>query len=128
MSDTFELRAVGLTLDCADPATLADFWQEALGFRKREGTGEPYITLSDSPIRRPLNHLTLQKVPEGKVAKHRMHLDLFPSDADAMIDRLVALGGTILQRGATDDDHLGFSATIMADPEGGEFCVVRRTG
>ncbi len=128
MSDTFELRAVGLTLDCNDPEKIADFWQAALGFRKREGTGNPYITLSDSPIRRPLNHLTIQKVPEGKVAKHRMHLDLFPSDAGAMIEQLVALGATVLQRGATDDDHLGFSATIMADPEGGEFCVVRRSG
>ena len=65
-------------------------------------------------------------MPEGKTAKHRMHLDLFPSDAEVMIAHLVTLGATILQHGATDDDHLGFSATIMADPEGGEFCVVRR--
>ncbi len=127
MSDTYELRAVGLTLDCADPETLADFWQAALGFRQRQGNGTPYITLSDSPIRRPLNHLTLQKVPEAKVVKHRLHLDLFPSDADAMIARLVSLGATILRQESADAaDHLGFSATVMADPEGGEFCVVRR--
>ncbi len=129
MSETFELRAVGLTLDCHDPEKLADFWQAALGFRKREGTGDPYMTLSDSPVRRPLNHLTLQKVPEGKVVKHRMHLDLFASDADAMIAHLAALGAVILQHESTgEDNHLGFSATIMADPEGGEFCVVRRVG
>ena len=44
-----QLRAVGVTLDSNDPDQTANFWQAALGFRRREGDGNPYITLSDSP-------------------------------------------------------------------------------
>jgi hypothetical protein len=61
------LTAIGVVLDCADPAALADFWQEAIGFETRTGDGEPYYTLSGSDLRRPLNHLTLQKVPEPRL-------------------------------------------------------------
>ena len=75
-----ELRAIGITLDSNDPAMIADFWQKAIGFKERVGDGNPYITLSGSDVRRPLNHLTIQRVPEGKVAKHRLHIDLFVKD------------------------------------------------
>ena len=123
-----ELRAIGVTLDSNDPEMIADFWQAAIGFKKREGNGEPYITLSDSDVGRPLNHLTIQKVPEGKAAKHRMHLDLFvrEDDEQATIAELERLGARVLTPATTG--HLGMAATVMADPEGGEFCLVcRRT-
>lgn len=119
-----ELRAVGVTMDSNEPERLADFWQAAIGFRKREG-GADGITLSDSPVGRPLNHLSIQRVPEPKTAKHRLHLDLFVADEDEAIAELEGLGATVLQR-APDEGHLGFSATILADPEGGEFCIVCR--
>jgi len=119
-----ELRAVGATLDSNDPERLADFWQAAIGFRKREGNSDG-ITLSDSPVGRPLNHLSIQRVPEPKTAKHRLHLDLFVADEDEAIAELEQLGATVLRRDP-GEGHLGFSATILADPEGGEFCVVCR--
>ncbi len=121
-----ELRAIGVTVDSNDPERLADFWQAAIGFTRREGDGKPYITLSDSPVGRPLNHLTIQHVPEGKTAKHRLHLDLFVSAANeaSSIAELEQLGATVITPAATG--HLGMAATVMADPEGGEFCVVCR--
>lgn len=123
-----ELRAIGVTVDANDPERLADFWQAAIGFRARVGDGNPYITLSDSPVGRPLNHLTIQRVPEPKTAKHRLHLDLFVSDDEVAVAELVALGATVLVP-AEGAGHQGMSATVMADPEGGEFCVVcRRPG
>ena len=122
-----ELRAIGVTLDSNDPEMIADFWQAAVGFKKRVGDGDPYITLSESDVGRPLNHLTIQRVPEGKVAKHRMHFDLFVSDDDAAIARLVELGATVLVP-SDGPGHQGMTATVMADPEGGEFCVVCRKG
>ena len=74
---------------------------------------------------RPLNHLTIQRVPEGKTAKHRLHLDLFVSDDGPEIERLVGLGATVLVP-AEGPGHVGMTATVMADPDGGEFCVVCR--
>lgn len=124
-----ELRAIGTTLDANDPVKVADFWQAAIGFKKRVGTGEVAITLSESEIGRPLNHLTIQKVPEPKTAKHRLHLDLFVTDDGPAIERLVELGATVVTRAAEEDSgHMGMRATVMADPEGGEFCVVCRRG
>ncbi len=72
-----QLRAVGVTLDSNDPDRTAEFWQAALGFRRREGDGNPYITLSDSGAGRPLNHITIQLVPDVKTEKHRMHIDIY---------------------------------------------------
>ena len=122
------LTAIGLVLDCADPERLADFWQEAIGFEDRSGDGDPYITLSRSDLRRPLNHLTLQKVPEAKTVKNRCHIDLFCGDVHGEVERLTSLGASVTTRmpeGATGDD-LFFAE--MADPEGHEFCVIARPG
>ena len=122
-----ELRAIGVTLDSNDPEMIADFWQQAIGFKKRVGAGDPYITLSDSEVGRPLNHQTIQRVPEGKVTKHRLHFDLFVTDDTEAIAELEALGATVLVP-AEGSGHQGMTATVMADPEGGEFCVVCRRG
>lgn len=120
-----ELRAIGVTLDSNDPMLIADFWQKAMGFKERVGDGNPYITLSGSDVGRPLNHLTIQRVPEGKAAKHRLHFDLFVKDDEAAIAELQALGATVIVP-ASGPGHQGMTATVMADPEGGEFCVVCR--
>ncbi|MEZ5236883.1 MAG: VOC family protein [Acidimicrobiia bacterium] len=114
-------------MDCADPHRLADFWQAAIGFSTRVGDGTPYITLSGADGDKVMNHLTLQKVPEAKVAKHRLHLDLFVSDRPATVARLQGLGATVLSDPDGAEGHLGFVATVMADPEGGEFCVVSKS-
>ncbi len=58
VADAPQLRAVGVTIDCADPERIADFWQAAIGFNTRVGNGHPYITLSEAGGGRMLNHLT----------------------------------------------------------------------
>lgn len=120
------LTAIGVVLDCADPDTLADFWQEAIGFEERTGDGNPYVTLSGSSLRRPLNHLTLQRVPEPKTAKNRAHIDLFAGDVDAEVARLVDLGATVVSRMPEDATGTELFFAAMTDPEGHEFCVVAR--
>jgi predicted enzyme related to lactoylglutathione lyase len=120
------ISAVGVVLDCLDPVALADFWQEAIGFAQRTGDGEPYVTLSGSSLRRPLNHLTLQKVPEPKVGKARLHLDLFAGDVDAEVARLEALGARVLSRMPDDAEGDDLLMAVMADPEGNELCVIAR--
>ncbi len=129
MSADIPLRAMGVTMDCADVVAMADFWQAALGFRARSDSGgtDLAITLSDSVNGRTINHLTLQPVPEPKAAKHRVHIDLFPQDPASARAELLALGATVLvEPDFTEPGHLGFHAIVMADPEGGEFCLVVR--
>ncbi len=120
------ITAVGVVLDCLDPVGLADFWQEAIGFAQRTGDGDPYVTLSGSSLRRPLNHLTLQKVPEPKVGKARLHLDLFAGDVAAEVARLEVLGARVLSRMPEDAGGDDLLMAVMSDPEGNELCVIAR--
>ena len=63
--------------------------------------------------------LAFQRVPEGKVGKNRVHVDLHHPDPEALIAKVIDLGGTRLQ----DHGDESFSWTVLADPEGNEFCV-----
>ena len=66
--------------------------------------------------------ILFQKVPEPKVAKNRAHIDFDAADMEAEVERLVGLGGTKVA-----EHNLGaFRWTIVADPEGNEFCVTIR--
>ncbi|WP_160573922.1 VOC family protein [Actinomadura physcomitrii] len=76
-------------LDCADPDALADFWAAALGY-ERGGYDPPYVGLTDPRGRNP--RLLLQRVPEPKAGKNRMHLDLRVADMDAELAHVTALG------------------------------------
>jgi Glyoxalase-like domain len=118
------LTAVGVVMDCADPIALADFWEAALGFSVRTGDGQPYVMLSGSALRRPLNHLTLQRVPEPKTVKNRTHIDLFARSVAAEVERLVGLGATIVSRMPEEAEGAELVFAAMDDPEGHEFCVI----
>ena len=107
------------TLDCADPERLAPFWAQALHYRASP-YHPPYIALSDPTGKSP--EFVLQKVPEPKRGKNRMHLDLFLGEIEAEARRMESLGARRLSRepilGPTGDRWI-----VMADPEGNEFCV-----
>jgi predicted enzyme related to lactoylglutathione lyase len=107
-----------VVLDCADADALADFWSAALGFR-RGRFHPPYVRLSDPAERWP--NLLLQQVPEAKAGKNRMHLDLQVLDLPAEVERLRALGATVV---APAHDDEGFLTAVLADPQGNEFCVI----
>ena len=110
-------RPVKLVLDCHDPAALGEFWAEALGYTVLGGV-ENYTLLAPDDGSGP--QLLLQKVPEEKVGKNRMHLDITCADIDGEASRLERLGA----RAMTGDvgEH-GMRWIVMADPEGNEFCV-----
>ena len=110
------LTITHLVFDCADPARLAEFWAEALGFA-RGPTDEDHAWVWDPARRMP--HLLFNRVPEPKVVKNRLHLDLGTDEVEAEVVRLEALGAQRLRHVA---EH-GQAWWIMADPEGNEFCV-----
>ena len=108
-----------LTWDCADPRRVADFWCAVLGYEIDE------IDESDAFLVDPTGRgwpLLFQIVPEGKSVKNRLHLDLRPETSMAEeVRRVKELGATefrFVEEG-------GSFWTVMLDPEGNEFCVLR---
>ena len=107
-----------VVLDCSDPEQLMGFWQEALGYRVHYS--EPSLAVlvpqgADTPP------LLLQRVPEPRIGKNRMHLDIVTEDVEAEVERLGVLGARRLHDGVRS-----FGPTrwvTMADPENNEFCV-----
>jgi catechol 2,3-dioxygenase-like lactoylglutathione lyase family enzyme len=108
-----------LTIDCADPRRLAAFWTQALGYELEESTDEEASIVDPSGRGWPLLFLV---VPEGKSVKNRLHLDVRPPRSmDEEVQRLEAAGATV-QRRVDEGDSFW---TVMQDPEGNEFCVLR---
>ena len=108
-----------LTIDCHDPKLLAAFWCEALGYRLDEIDDEGAVI---KPAGGPGGAMLFQVVPEGKSVKNRLHLDLRPSGSMAAeVARLAEAGATAITR----VDEGGSFWTVMLDPEGNEFCVLR---
>jgi hypothetical protein len=108
-----------LTIDCHEPRPLADFWCAVLGY-ELEGEDDEGAWIRD-PTRRGWPMLFLI-VPEGKTVKNRLHLDLSPPSKMAdEVARLEAAGATSVRYVAEG----GSFWTVMADPEGNEFCVLR---
>jgi predicted enzyme related to lactoylglutathione lyase len=111
-----------ITFDCADSRRIAAFWAAALGYETAEDTGD-WIALRAAQGVAPL--LGFQQVPEPKAVKNRVHLDLKPAGdgtMEAEVARLERLGARAVRlvRNSPDSMH-----TVMQDPEGNEFCVVR---
>ena len=112
-------RVDSLTIDCADPRRLAAFWTQALGYELREANDDDAEIVDPSGGGWPL---LFQVVPEGKTVKNRLHLDIrAPRSMDEEVQRLQAAGATVQRR---VDEHDSFW-TVMRDPEGNEFCVLR---
>ncbi len=120
-----------LAIDCADPAALARFWAAALGYPEPESLPDDRDVFLEPPAD-DLPRVYFQVVPEGKVAKNRLHLDLKVGGAgtleerksriDAEAARLVALGASD-RRGPIEEG--GSYWVRMNDPEGNEFCLIR---
>lgn len=111
-----------LCFDANDPLRLARFWAGALNWDIHDETHEE-IGLIPTDGTRFL--LEFAPVPEPKVGKNRIHLDLVaesPEHQGEAVDRLIALGASRIHVGQPEDsEHV-----VLADPEGNEFCIVLR--
>jgi predicted enzyme related to lactoylglutathione lyase len=113
---------IEIGIDCADPERLAPFWAAALGYTLGDLDGDG-VYLDLVPPQPALPVVYLQRVPEAKVAKNRVHLDLMVDDPQAVIERLRSLGASTLGGPKTGSE--GGWWQVMADPDGNEFCVCR---
>ncbi|NUL09325.1 VOC family protein [Streptomyces lunaelactis] len=109
-----------IVFDCHDPAHLVRFWAALLG-------GDPVDRSADWSYTDPPGfvRVAFQRVPEGKAAKNRLHLDLAAGDVDAAAVEAVGLGAVRVGAVVTDD-HGRFQ--VLQDPEGNEFCFVAALG
>ena len=114
------VRLHHIVVDAHDLPGPASFWTQALGWRVlSERPNEIVIgTEENAPV-----GMCFMPVTEPKMVKNRLHLDLTSSaaDRDQEIERLLALGARRVDIGQTGTE----SWTVLADPEGNEFCVVR---
>jgi len=116
-------RISEICVNCADPDTMAGFWSAALGYPEiaRDETG---VAIMGPPDRPSLLFVSTDD-PDGppKCGPNRWHVDLSPTDRDqeAEVARLLSLGAT-----HTDIGQRDVSWVVLADPEGNEFCVLRR--
>jgi catechol 2,3-dioxygenase-like lactoylglutathione lyase family enzyme len=142
-------REFQVTFDAADPAALAAFWAETLGYQVQEpppgfdswdaaleAWGVPPERRNDaSALVDPEGsgpRVFIQKVPEGKTAKNRVHLDVRAAPGleggermaalEAECERLVALGASRVLR-KEPAPPLDAGHIMMNDPEGNEFCL-----
>jgi catechol 2,3-dioxygenase-like lactoylglutathione lyase family enzyme len=140
----------GLTIDAEDPARLAAFWADALGYVQADPpdgfetwnawlkhTGVPKKEWNDAAyLEDPAGQgptLSFLKVPEAKSVKNRVHPDLKVaggrhqsqkkrrSRIDKAVERLTAAGAKVQQEVEQDGN---LDHVVMTDPEGNEFCVV----
>ena len=150
-------RHIQVTFDAHDPRTLSTFWRDALGYVHPSPPGvdlaagtDPLAAWDDflerlgvpadqrntsSAIEDAEGHgprLFFQQVPEDKVAKNRVHLDIRAATGlqgddrmaalETECDRLIKLGASRLRR-FEPEAPLSLGFIVMADPEGNEFCL-----
>jgi predicted enzyme related to lactoylglutathione lyase len=116
-------RLTEIAIDAGDPARLARFWGQVLGWPViDDDRGYSWISASGDYTARPM--IVFAPVPEAKSVKNRVHLDVSPSGSDQAdeLERLLALGATRVDVGQSDD----VPWIVLADPEGNEFCLLGR--
>ena len=118
-------RITELVLDVRDPELLARFWCEVLGYVELE-RDESGIEIGppDAGFGGLQPTIILSRSDEPKVGKLRLHIDVNATDRDQAeeLDRLLAAGARPVDVGQAGTE----SWHVLADPEGNEFCLLRR--
>ena len=119
------IRIQCLTIDCHDPKLLGEFWGEVLGWQVTHESDTEFVVEppAGSPLQNVAPDILFLKVPDKKVVKNRLHLDLRPDDRDAEVDRIKKLGAVNVEIGQSQDPNVTW--VVLADPEGNEFCVLQ---
>ena len=113
-----------LVVDCRDPEVLARFWCEVLGYRELSREDGEIEIGPEAGFGGPAPTLVFGRVDDPTPGKLRLHIDVSPTDRDqdAELERLLGLGATRADVGQTGEENWH----VLADPEGNEFCLLRR--
>ena len=125
------VRVASVTFDCADALTVGRFWSAALGRPLDPGASIDFAAIGFAGRRDKVGRTQGERDqdptwmfamnPDEKTAKNRMHLDVTAPSVGAEVARLVDLGATRV----ADMEEYGYTWTVMADPEGNEFCIAK---
>ena len=118
-------RITELVLDAHDPDLLAQFWCTVLGYVELDRVdGSIEIGPLEAGFGGPQPTIVFNRTDEPKSGKLRLHIDVNATDRDqeAELDRLLAAGARRADIGQTGNE----SWHVLADPEGNEFCLLRR--
>jgi Glyoxalase-like domain len=118
-------RITELVLDAHDPDLLARFWCTVLGYVELDRVdGSIEIGPPETGFGGPQPTIVFDRTDEPKSGKLRLHIDVNATDRDqeAELDRLLAAGARRADIGQTGNE----SWHVLADPEGNEFCLLRR--
>jgi catechol-2,3-dioxygenase len=109
-----------VVIDAADPHALAGWWSQVLGWQTIEAD-DTGVEIGPPDGAKPT--LVFVRVPEAKAGKNRIHLDVNPTGCDQAeeLSRLRSLGAVDADVGQGDQTW-----HVLADPEGNEFCLLRR--
>jgi len=119
------VEIICVTIDCDDPARVANFWNEALRWGgvavADDGSGAMCGPRSGG------SYLEFIRVPEGKERKNRVHLGCSAgslTQLDGEIERLVGLGATLAwEEEFAPEIAALYRNLVLRDPEGNEFCL-----
>ncbi len=109
-------RISGIIIDVSNGPRAAAFWSGVFEVEVAFEFDE-FIFFDVDEI-----HLVLQIVPDPKVVKNRVHFDLISGDTDELVERVIGLGGSLV----STVDKPSYALTVLADPDGNEFCVSRQ--
>jgi len=115
-------RIAVIAIDAADPRRIAGFWAAVLGWRVVE---EEADLVSIAPAGAAWPSIDVVRVPEPKTVKNRLHLDLRADGSTTAdeVERVLGLGARHADVGQDPES----SWTVLADPEGNEFCILSRS-
>ena len=110
----YRINNVGI--DCNDLRAMTEFWQAVTGYETdSSGNGYVYLKAADGSF-----GLFMQKVPEARSEKNRLHLDIAVDDVDVAVKEVTGLGAREVARHGKEGEQW----SVLADPEGNQFCLV----
>ena len=111
------MKVGSVVIDCNDFDGMFAFWREAL--RYEPGYRDVDFVILHDPDRKNVN-VSISQVPEPRVGKNRLHLDLYTDDQQGEVERLLKLGAKIHPRVPEEGEDF----VVLEDPEGNLFCVI----
>lgn len=120
MEETQGVRIGSVVIHCHEFDQMARFWEQALGYLRREPASEDWVVLCDPEGKGP--NLSLQARDRTAEGRSWIHLDLYTSDRTSEVERLVELGARRYPwRYPEEADYV-----VLEDPDGNLFCVVQK--
>lgn len=116
-----EIWIGSVVIDCTNLPKMIEFWQAALHYVPRDPPGPDGVVLRDPKEVGP--NVSLYRTDEGPLNDYRIHLDLYSSDPEREVERLLGLGAT-MNRPASE----GHDFVTLSDPDGNLFDVIDKRG